>query len=144
MQVRRWAEQVSLCKANRKDSSATEHSVHGVGWERHTCFLLPGWWCHCWGSSHLCSKEGVSVSGATSLPPLLQSSFHSRGSNFWYCTQKGNVYHWTVPSPQASSYYKHFDSFSSENILCSITSKDSTVIIILYNVLNSRGADMLR
>lgn len=37
------------------------------------------------------------------------------------------------PSPQAFSYYnsKHFDSFSSENILHNTTFKYYTIIIIL-------------
>lgn len=136
-----WTSLIVQSKQKRLKSNGTQRAWSGTG-EAH---VLSASWVMMsllrFFSSR--SKEGVSVSGATSLPPL-QSSFHSRGSNFWYCTQKGNVYHWTVPSPQASSYYKHFDSFSSENILRSITSKDSTVIITLYNVLNSRGADMLR
>ena len=124
-----WTSLIVQGKQNRLRCTRDTVCVEWGG-RRHTRFLLPGWRRQCWGSSHLCSKEGV----LSRVPlPCLPSSllFTLEDQTF------GTVHRREMFTTELCPTLQHpltmtpnTDSFSSENILHNITFKYYIIIII--------------
>lgn len=143
MQVRRWAEQVLLCKANRTDWNATEHKRAWSGMGEGTrafCFLGDG----VTAEVLLISAQRKAFLSQVPLPCLPSSLLFTLEDQTFGTVHRREMFT-TELCPALThppTMTSNTDSFSSENILHNITFKYSTIIIILYNVLKSRGADI--